>query len=54
MALGEDIEILTRQQQGLSSPFARQGRFAPGLEPNVANFAFWYANVMRQGEGRAK
>lgn len=54
IALGEDIEILTRQQAGLSSPFAQQGRFAPDLEPNVANFAFWYASIMRQGNGCAK
>ena len=53
VALGEDIEILTRQQEGLSSPFAQQGRFSPELEPNVANFAFWYATVMRQGDAQA-
>ncbi len=46
-ALAEDVPALERQQAGLTSPYARQGRFAPLLEPNVASFAFWYAERMR-------
>ena len=42
-ALDEDIPALVNQQRGLSSPHARQGRFQPDLEPNVAAFARWYA-----------
>ncbi len=41
-ALAEDVPMLERQQAGLTSPFARQGRFSY-LEPSVAAFAFWYA-----------
>lgn len=41
-AIEEDIPALENQQAGLSSPFARQGRFSY-LEPSVANFACWYA-----------
>ncbi len=43
--LAEDIPFLERQQIGLSSPFALQGRFSD-LEPSVANFACWYAGQM--------
>ncbi len=42
-ALVEDIEALENQQKGLSNPDAKQGRFQPDLEPNVAAFAHWYA-----------
>lgn len=42
-ALDEDIPALENQQVGLASPDARQGRFCPELEPNVASFARWYA-----------
>lgn len=42
-ALAEDIPALENQQRGLRSPAARQGRFQPLLEPNVASFARWYA-----------
>lgn len=44
-ALAEDIAILERQQAGLTSPYARPGRFAD-LEPSVATFAHWYAGKM--------
>jgi len=37
---------LINQQRGLSNPDARQGPFQPLLEPNVANFAQWYAGKM--------
>ena len=45
-ALDEDIPALVNQQRGLSNPDARQGRFQPLLEPNVAAFARWYAGAM--------
>jgi len=45
-ALAEDVEALTNQQRGLRNPDARQGRFQPLLEPNVAAFASWYATRM--------
>jgi phenylpropionate dioxygenase-like ring-hydroxylating dioxygenase large terminal subunit len=45
-ALDEDIAALANQQRGLSCPDARQGRFQPLLEPNVAAFANWYADRM--------
>ncbi len=44
-ALAEDVPMLERQHIGLTSPFARQGRFSH-LEPSVATFAFWYAQKM--------
>ena len=47
-AIEEDIPALENQQLGLNSPFARQGRFQPLLEPNVANFAFWYADQFNE------
>jgi phenylpropionate dioxygenase-like ring-hydroxylating dioxygenase large terminal subunit len=47
-ALEEDRGMLERQQAGMTSPFARQGRFGE-LEPSVANFAFWYAERMTAG-----
>jgi phenylpropionate dioxygenase-like ring-hydroxylating dioxygenase large terminal subunit len=48
-ALDEDIPALENQQRGLASPDARQGRFSPTLEPNVAAFARWYAGRMING-----
>jgi phenylpropionate dioxygenase-like ring-hydroxylating dioxygenase large terminal subunit len=50
-ALAEDLPALERQQRGLGSPFARQGRFAD-LEPGVGNFGCWYARAMRLGAGK--
>ena len=44
-ALEEDIPFLEQQQAGLSSKFARPGRFS-SLEPSVANFAYWYAGKL--------
>jgi phenylpropionate dioxygenase-like ring-hydroxylating dioxygenase large terminal subunit len=44
-ALAEDIPFLEQQQVGLSSKFARPGRFS-NLEPSVANFAYWYAEKL--------
>ena len=46
-ALSEDIPFLEQQQIGLSSPFAKPGRFGT-LEPGVAGFAAWYAEIMRR------
>jgi len=40
----EDIPALVNQQRGLASSDARQGRFQPHLEANVASFAKWYAD----------
>lgn len=47
-ALGEDIPALARHHKGLESPFAVQGRYCAELEPNVANFAMWYADSLKQ------
>jgi phenylpropionate dioxygenase-like ring-hydroxylating dioxygenase large terminal subunit len=47
-ALKEDLPFLEAQQQGLTSPFARQGRFS-ALEPSVGNFACWYADKLSAG-----
>ncbi len=47
-ALAEDVPALEWHQKGLNSPFATQGRFCADLEPNVANFAFWYADRLKQ------
>ncbi len=44
-ALEEDLPYLVAQQKGLSSAFARQGRFS-ALEPSVGNFACWYAGML--------
>jgi len=41
-ALDEDIAMLERQQRGMTSPYARQGRWSE-LEPGAASFAAWYA-----------
>lgn len=46
-AISEDIPFLVNQHLGLKSPFAAQGRFNVEQEPNVANFAIWYANQIR-------
>ena len=45
-ALAEDIPALETQHLGLGHPDARQGRFQPILEPNVAGFARWYAKKL--------
>lgn len=44
-AINEDIPFLEKQQIGISSRFAQQGRFS-SLEPSVANFAAWYSDIM--------
>ena len=44
-ALAEDLPFLERQQLGLNSKFARQGRFG-ALEPSVGKFAWWYAQQL--------
>jgi phenylpropionate dioxygenase-like ring-hydroxylating dioxygenase large terminal subunit len=44
-ALDEDLPFLEQQQVGLSSKFAKPGRFS-SLEPSVANFAYWYADKL--------
>lgn len=49
-AVAEDIPALENQRRGLASPFARQGRFAPLMEPSVAAFAKWYARQLLAGE----
>ena len=41
-AIAEDIPALENQQIGLTSPYARQGRYS-FLENSVARFAHWYA-----------
>ena len=46
VAIDEDIPALERQQRGMSSPVAGQGRFST-LEPSVGNFACWYADRLR-------
>jgi len=45
VALDEDLPFLLRQQLGLNSKFAQQGRFA-ALEPSVGKFAYWYSQQM--------
>ena len=45
VAIEEDIPALEKQQLGMESPFATQGRFST-LEPSVGNFACWYADVL--------
>ena len=45
-AIAEDIPALENQQAGVNSKLARAGRYCPLLEPNVANFAFWYAQQL--------
>ncbi len=46
-AINEDIPALENQQFGLNSPIAKQGRYHELLEPNVAHFDFWYANLIK-------
>ncbi len=45
VAIDEDIPFLEQQQRGLTSPYAKPGRYSY-LEPSVANFACWYADRM--------
>ena len=45
-AIDEDIPALERQQAGMQSPYAVQGRFST-LEPCVGNFACWYSQATR-------
>ena len=42
-ALDEDLPALENHHKGLTSPFAKPGRFSVLMEPNVAAFAAWYA-----------
>ncbi len=44
-ALDEDIPALVNQHRGMQCPDAVPGRFQPDLEPNVASFARWYAEL---------
>jgi len=46
LAINEDIPALERQQAGMQSPYAVQGRFS-ALEPCVGNFACWYSQATR-------
>ena len=39
--LEEDLEVLQRQQHGLTSPLARPGPYAPLLEDSVRRFHVW-------------
>jgi phenylpropionate dioxygenase-like ring-hydroxylating dioxygenase large terminal subunit len=39
--LEEDLEVLQRQQRGLTSPLARPGPYAPLLEDSVRRFHVW-------------
>ena len=45
-AVDEDIPALERQQAGMQSPYAVQGRIS-ALEPCVGNFACWYSQATR-------
>jgi phenylpropionate dioxygenase-like ring-hydroxylating dioxygenase large terminal subunit len=47
LAIDEDIPALEKQQVGIQSPYAVQGRFS-ALEPSVGNFACWYAGATSQ------
>ena len=47
-AIDEDIPALENQQRGLNSPLTKAGRFCESLEPNVANFGFWYATEINK------
>jgi len=53
-ALDEDIPALVNQHRGLRNPHARRGRFQPLLEPSVAAFARWYADMIGSPEGDAR
>ncbi len=46
LAIDEDIPALEKQQSGIESPYAEQGRFS-ALEPSVGNFACWYSEATR-------
>jgi len=46
LAINEDIPALEKQQSGMESPYAEQGRFS-ALEPSVGNFACWYSEATR-------
>ena len=46
-AIEEDIPALENQQMGLNSSLAKPGRYCEALEPNVANFAFWYVDQFK-------
>jgi phenylpropionate dioxygenase-like ring-hydroxylating dioxygenase large terminal subunit len=46
LAIEEDIPALKKQQSGIQSPYAQQGRFS-ALEPSVGNFACWYSDTTR-------
>ncbi len=50
-AVAEDLQALENQQRGMNSPFTQAGRFAVGLEPNVARFAAWYAGQFLASSG---
>ena len=45
-ALTEDIAALENQHAGLKSPLARPGRYSTSMEPNLAHFANWYADIL--------
>ena len=45
-ALAEDLVALENQHAGLNSPLAMPGRFSTLMEPNVASFASWYADLL--------
>ncbi|WP_424947718.1 aromatic ring-hydroxylating oxygenase subunit alpha [Candidatus Spongiihabitans sp.] len=47
LAIDEDIPALEKQQTGMQSPYAVQGRFS-ALEPSVGNFACWYSEATRK------
>ncbi len=47
LAIEEDIPALVKQQSGIESPYAEQGRFS-ALEPSVGNFACWYSEATRR------
>ena len=49
-ALDEDIAVLEKQQVGMSSPHASQGRWSE-LEMGTATFAGWYADKLLQASG---
>ena len=46
VAIAEDIPVLEKQQRGMESPHAIQGRFS-ALEPSVGNFACWYSDQLK-------
>lgn len=46
VALAEDIDVLERQQRGMSSPLARSGRYS-WMESGVAYFERWIAEQVK-------